>query len=467
MKNSIESSPLTTRVHNSCPRPSYTPERIDSLQPDEVFVFGSNLAGNHLGGAAKIAHMKFGAIMGAGTGHQGQSYAIPTMQGGVETIRPYVEEFTKYAQLHSELFFYVTRIGCGIAGFRDEEIAPLFATAATLGNVCLPASFASIIKTLLPQEIKSIMYGQLRTLVDLLKALNDDRPVTDAYDAGHRLEELIMQNVRYGDEYAFMAVRALHHIIRHCQDNENGIDIEKIEQKLQDFWNSRFSDIDNTITEVFYRYSANKLVKYIQYLNDFRRYSDYSQILEDLPSIRASHCSSNDEEYYYSFNNFALHDLTWIMSTEWDNISRNGRLDNDALEEIVFGRYEKALKEHGLRELIQLAYSEVGCHPNLRGTNHHTNRPIYGPYFRIDGNEIEKGCSDFRRWPYNSECFEMRFAQTILDKDPNYILVSDESGYNQYYIPGTDDTLPVYSREMGKMKFSSPEEKQAFIKKYR
>ena len=61
----------------------------------------------------------------------------------------------------------------------------------------------------------------------------------------------------------------------------------------------------------------------------------------------------------------------------------------------------------------------------------------------------------------------MRFAQTILDKDPNYILVSDESGYNQYYIPGTDDTLPVYSREMGKMKFSSPEEKQAFIKKYR
>ena len=72
-----------------------TSERITSLEPNEIFVFGSNLKGMHGGGAAYIAYRKFGAIMGQGVGLQGQSYAIPTMQGGVETIRPYVDEFIK------------------------------------------------------------------------------------------------------------------------------------------------------------------------------------------------------------------------------------------------------------------------------------------------------------------------------------------------------------------------------------
>ena len=81
--------------------------------------------------------------MGQGVGLQGQSYAIPTMQGGVETIKPYVDEFVAFAKAHPELFFYVTRIGCGIAGFRDEEIAPLFAGAINLENVCLPETFVA------------------------------------------------------------------------------------------------------------------------------------------------------------------------------------------------------------------------------------------------------------------------------------------------------------------------------------
>ena len=129
------------RTYHNIPRPEYTPDFITELGPDEVFVFGSNLAGSHGGGAAYVAWRKFGAVMGQGVGLQGRSYAIPTMQGGVETIKPYVDEFITFAQAHPELFFYVTRIGCGIAGFRDAEIAPLFAEARTLENVCLPASF--------------------------------------------------------------------------------------------------------------------------------------------------------------------------------------------------------------------------------------------------------------------------------------------------------------------------------------
>ena len=115
-----------------------TPDFITQLEPNEIFVFGSNLAGMHGGGAARIAYEQFGAEWGVGVGRTGQCYAIPTMQGGVETIRPYVDEFIRYAEQHPELMFLVTRIGCGIAGFTDEQIAPLFAAARDLQNVALP-----------------------------------------------------------------------------------------------------------------------------------------------------------------------------------------------------------------------------------------------------------------------------------------------------------------------------------------
>lgn len=123
----------------------FTPEWIKELGENEIFVFGSNLGGFHGGGAARAAMDHFGAIWGQGVGLQGQSYAIPTMHGGVDVIKPYVDEFIEFAQSRRDLFFYVTRIGCGIAGFQDEEIAPLFAGALALDNVALPKSFYDIL----------------------------------------------------------------------------------------------------------------------------------------------------------------------------------------------------------------------------------------------------------------------------------------------------------------------------------
>ena len=124
----------------------YTSERITELKPNEIFVFGSNLAGAHGGGAARLAYNRFGAIWGQGVGLQGQSYAIPTMQGGVETIKPYVDEFIEFARQHPEYKFFVTQIGCGIAGFMVEEIAPLFADAIEVENVILPQTFVETLK---------------------------------------------------------------------------------------------------------------------------------------------------------------------------------------------------------------------------------------------------------------------------------------------------------------------------------
>ena len=122
-----------------------SPDFINTLKKNEIFVFGSNLEGMHGGGAARAAYNKFGAIWGQGVGLQGQSYGIPTMHGGVDVIKPYVDEFINFAKSHPELKFLVTRIGCGIAGFRDEEMAPLFKDAFEIENIYLPKSFYDIL----------------------------------------------------------------------------------------------------------------------------------------------------------------------------------------------------------------------------------------------------------------------------------------------------------------------------------
>lgn len=123
----------------------FTPDNIKELAPDEIFVFGSNLAGHHGGGAARVAMDRFGAEWGRGEGIQGQSYAIPTMQGGVETIKPYVDRFLDLAYEWDQNTFLVTRIGCGIAGFTPEQIAPLFDRALDMYNVVLPRDFYDIL----------------------------------------------------------------------------------------------------------------------------------------------------------------------------------------------------------------------------------------------------------------------------------------------------------------------------------
>ena len=117
-----------------------TPYNISELEDNQIFVFGSNEQGRHGGGAAYTAVKKFGAIMGQGEGLQGQSYAIPTMEG-IDSMRNAIDRFIEYAKEHPELTFLVTRIGCGIAGYREEEVAPLFAEAKDISNIYLPSGF--------------------------------------------------------------------------------------------------------------------------------------------------------------------------------------------------------------------------------------------------------------------------------------------------------------------------------------
>ena len=116
----------------------FTPDHITELSKCEIFVFGSNLEGRHAGGAARFAYEHFGAEWGNGVGPQGRCYAIPTMHGPISAIEPYVSDFIDYVIDHPQNRFLVTRVGCGIAGFKDRDMAPLFAAALFLPNISLP-----------------------------------------------------------------------------------------------------------------------------------------------------------------------------------------------------------------------------------------------------------------------------------------------------------------------------------------
>lgn len=143
---------LYTSAANAVPQKSaartlparITPHHIAQLKPNEVFVFGSNAQGMHYGGAAAFAVAHFGAVMGNGEGMQGQTYAIPTMEG-LDNLRPAMERFIEFAKTHTEQTFLVTPIGCGIAGYKPEDIAPMFAEALPLANVYLPQSFIKVL----------------------------------------------------------------------------------------------------------------------------------------------------------------------------------------------------------------------------------------------------------------------------------------------------------------------------------
>lgn len=126
-----------------------TPNKITKLEPNQIFVFGSNLAGRHGRGAALDALRKFGAKNGQGLGLMGQSYGIATKTGTLKVmslrqIETQIERFVKFAKDNPELEFLVTPIGCGLAGYKSKEIAPLFKEVPN--NVSLPESFWKYIK---------------------------------------------------------------------------------------------------------------------------------------------------------------------------------------------------------------------------------------------------------------------------------------------------------------------------------
>ena len=179
----------------------YTPDYIDRLLPNQVFVFGSNVLGYHTGGASCTARKRFGAVWGQAEGIQGQSYAIPVDFGKgnmAPDIQPYVDRFIAYAKLHPENHFLVTRVGCGIAGFTDKEMAEHFRDALTMNNISLPRSFVNALQNGAEQDFD---------LERFVKAQEE------GYGSYHEALEEIKSGRKYGHWiwYIFPQIKGLGH----------------------------------------------------------------------------------------------------------------------------------------------------------------------------------------------------------------------------------------------------------------
>ena len=155
----------------------FTPDYIDSLLPGQIFVFGSNALGYHTGGASGTARKRFGAVWGQAEGLQGQCYAIPVDYGKNirkdGEVRAAVGRFIAFAKEHPDLFFLVTRVGCGIAGYHDEEMAQFFIDAMEMNNVSLPKSFVDALGGSASYDLGRFVEAQELDYTQALKEMKD------------------------------------------------------------------------------------------------------------------------------------------------------------------------------------------------------------------------------------------------------------------------------------------------------
>lgn len=140
-EENLEEGYFMEEVSVNFPTERITSDRIDRLANNEVFVFGSNIAGKHNGGAAKAAMVRFGAQYGVAEGLQGQSYAIPTVGCQYRETALAIQRFICFAKANPNLKFLVTPIGCGNGGWQPNDMARLFIDAMGVGNICLPRVF--------------------------------------------------------------------------------------------------------------------------------------------------------------------------------------------------------------------------------------------------------------------------------------------------------------------------------------
>lgn len=222
----------------------YTPDYIDILLPNQIFVFGSNALGYHTGGASGTARKKFGAVWGQAEGLQGQCYAIPVDYGKNvrkdKEVKEAVERFVAFAKEHPDLFFLVTRVGCGIAGYHDEEIAQFFVGALELKNVSLPKSFVDALGGgEIHYDLERFVEAQE---LDYVSALNE---VKDGEKRGHWIWYIFPQIKGLGHSYnsEFFGISSKEEAKAYLEHPVLGARLREITQALLDCGNPSADDI--------------------------------------------------------------------------------------------------------------------------------------------------------------------------------------------------------------------------------
>lgn len=310
----------------------------------------------------------------------------------------------------------------------------------------------------MPDALKCLVHGQTRTLVDILKAMNEDKPILNAYDARERLELYVSSHLRSGDSVAHFVIRLLFRWLYYKEANGEGINLENLEESLSTSGGDAFYK-DSDVDKVYYEYCVAKIVDYIKFLNEFRRYTNKEQIIDDLHSTIGfiSGCSSNcrgDSDYFFGFGRHMIGELLWEIERNEEKLFRPGvGLSNEELERLYFTEYAEKVDSLGFENAIKEVFRGDGCHSEWLSTVN-----VIGPHLlEVREGEYEIMCGAGN--PFGRDAFALRFAAPLLANDPKYHYCGS------YFVPIEDYSLPVYHEWRGKLSFRSQAEKEEFIKK--
>ena len=300
----------------------------------------------------------------------------------------------------------------------------------------------------MPETIRTMVYGQTRTILDLLKVMDEEDPIMGHDDVYERVRYYIHGHVQFGGDVTEFACCLLRHW-DWTKDGHGRIDLAALEEALMDKNGQRFF-VKTRADEVYWRYCVAKLIHYIELLNEFRRYTDWKEIESD---IRATlpYITCGGILDFFSVSYSMLNDTLWTINRHWDKVSDNGRLSSEKLEKLFFKDFQKMVSTFGLEPTVNRAYSYQGCHPDwLVPTG------VVGPLlFRTEDGRFDVRCGSAA--PIWADTFELRYAFELLRQNEDYVEIGS------FYVPVRDFTLPVYHHVMGKVRFDSPDKQKSFI----
>ena len=394
---------MNEKIYNDNVRPEYSPDNISLLKKDEVFVFGNNLYGHHGGGAARVALNKFGAVWGQGVGLQGQSILKKTTIAN----RPHA-----------------------------------------------------------PKSYKMMMYGQCRTFADIVKTLNEQKHY-------HSFEKLISDFWEVIEKYKQRGTvnqdsidvmeKILHSNTEELFEGNRfhlGRFIEKLESAIDD---NEKSEIDI----IFDNRQRAKLLILLKTLNDICQYTDVEDLRCHLCSIATGRWNCGDNSYMNdplpAIGNFPINLFLNGLCEQWENVTVNGTLDNQLLEQVMFTEHSDRLKNLGIDQVIAVDFTDDGpCYPEVFYPKNPGTAPIYVKndfsrrYIKACGE-----CGEGKGPRSGHELYEMGLVMAILMQEVgkgHYELLGDS-----YFIPVGNIRKPVFKKYFGRVHFASLEEKRQFI----
>ena len=311
-----------------------------------------------------------------------------------------------------------------------------------------------------PVYFQKKVYGQTRTLVDILIGLNNKEKFKSPDEALNAVEKQLRNFRDNGDEIAFnCSVRSLKTFACNCFIDGH-LDAEKLKQSIEkDFYNN------DAVSKAYMHYVVEKSIELIMYMNEFRRYTNAEQIINDFQKVTGgvNHCGPQSNFYFFDFAKYPLYFFSGYVRDLWFKFAPDGTLNNHLFYDFMIGRHQRGIEKYGLKAVIKRNYKDDGpCHPEVFFPYRGGAGPIY---IAKPNRKFIKSCGEGKGPNSISNLFEFHLVEKLILEDPKYITFEDYNERETYYVPKDDVSLPLYRQYYGKIEFESQEAQEAEIKK--